>query len=303
MGYVKKILVVDDDIGIRSSIVEFLEEDYDVESAESGHLALDMLKKNKYDLLLSDMQMAPMSGLDLVNKAVKVDPRMKCALLTGYKVDKYIDLIKQQKIANVITKKSPFDFDELSMVIENILYPETVFGLARYLNKKAKINKFEVRTSTDKTRIILKIIKYFSDYIKVATGTFDVHLILEELINNALFHGFWDEDGNEKYSIKNFDVLDPKDEVIVEFGKDNSQIGFSVSDNGGKLTLQKILETLERQINQKGLFDECGRGLYLSRALSSKMVVNIKNNELTEVIVLITNTQEPVEKPIHINVL
>lgn len=286
---------------IRSSLVEVLEDNYEVEDAASGEEALKKIEQKPYDLIISDINMSPINGIDLIERVKSKLPTIKYALITGYEVENYIRLIKDHKISNIITKTSPFDFNEFLTIIENIFNPDTAFGLRRYFEKDSKVFEYDIRTLDDKQDAIKEVLKYFKHYAIDKFDSYDLRLILEELINNALFHAFLNEEGKQKYNVISFTSLQPDEKVYVEYGKDSKKIGFSITDNGGNLTLEKILETLERQINLKGLFDENGRGLFLSRLLSNQMIINVQKGVKTQFIILISKKSEPTHKPLYIN--
>ena len=70
----EKILIVDDEKIVRESLYHWFEDDnYLVDTAEDGETALKKYEKEKYDLLLVDMKMPGMSGLDLLSKIKAID--------------------------------------------------------------------------------------------------------------------------------------------------------------------------------------------------------------------------------------
>lgn len=79
------ILVVDDDPTIRLMMRGLLRgDDCVVDMATSGEQALAMLKKNRYDLMLLDLRMEPMSGLDVMAQARQQDADLVIIILTAY---------------------------------------------------------------------------------------------------------------------------------------------------------------------------------------------------------------------------
>ena len=106
-----RILIVDDEPLIRESLRDFLADDHEISTAESGPAALDLLNGEPVDLIISDINMQPMNGIDFLVEAKRRHPGVKTALITGYDVDDYIRLIKKHRITNVITKATPFDFE------------------------------------------------------------------------------------------------------------------------------------------------------------------------------------------------
>ena len=65
----KKILVIEDDIKMREGLVELLtNEGYIVESAQNGKLGLDLIRKNDFDVVLTDLIMPVMGGLEVLRE-------------------------------------------------------------------------------------------------------------------------------------------------------------------------------------------------------------------------------------------
>ncbi|HNQ85508.1 MAG TPA: sigma-54 dependent transcriptional regulator [Deltaproteobacteria bacterium] len=93
----KKILVVDDEIGIRQSLKKILEkEGYEVLTASNGEEAFKVIRSDAVDLLISDIRMAGMDGLELLKVCKSVSPYTEVIMITGYaSVDTAVDSMKQ----------------------------------------------------------------------------------------------------------------------------------------------------------------------------------------------------------------
>lgn len=103
-----RILVVDDEETIREVYREYLaEEDLSVAVASSGREALDMLKKERFALVLIDLIMPDMDGLELVEEIRKLKIDTPAAMLTAYEVMLDESKRKELKIAGVIPKDTP----------------------------------------------------------------------------------------------------------------------------------------------------------------------------------------------------
>lgn len=80
-----KILLVDDDDGIRNSFKMILtKKGYEVEAISSGFEAVNCIKKSTYDILLTDLKMPNMNGIELLKEARKLDPNLGVIIMTGY---------------------------------------------------------------------------------------------------------------------------------------------------------------------------------------------------------------------------
>lgn len=79
------VLVVDDDLSMVEVIVETLERShYCYRTAENGAKALDVLQEHPIDLVISDVMMPQMTGLELMNHARETFPDMPFILISGY---------------------------------------------------------------------------------------------------------------------------------------------------------------------------------------------------------------------------
>jgi len=79
-----KILVVDDEVSLRTILAQSLISlNYDVDSVGSGSEALERLRDEDFDILLSDLMMPGMDGLELLKAALEIDPNLICILMTG----------------------------------------------------------------------------------------------------------------------------------------------------------------------------------------------------------------------------
>jgi len=114
------ILIVDDEQVVRESLTHWFREDnYNVLAAEDGETALKIFEKNKFDLILLDMKMPGMSGLDLLVKVKANDPDVVVILITAFaSVQSAIKALKDGA-QDYITK--PIDPDELSHIVEKAL--------------------------------------------------------------------------------------------------------------------------------------------------------------------------------------
>ncbi|OGU35246.1 MAG: Fis family transcriptional regulator [Ignavibacteria bacterium GWB2_35_6b] len=115
-----KILITDDEKIVRESLLHWFEEDgYNVEIASSGEEALAKFEKGKYDLVLTDMKMPGLSGLELLKKIKEIDENCIVILITAYaSVPSAIKALKDGAY-DYVTK--PIDPDELAHLVEKAL--------------------------------------------------------------------------------------------------------------------------------------------------------------------------------------
>ena len=79
-----RVLIVDDEETIRLALAKFLRSrGYNVQTAESGAAALDLLQQGKYVLMLCDVRMPGLTGVELVPRALSIDPELAIVMLTA----------------------------------------------------------------------------------------------------------------------------------------------------------------------------------------------------------------------------
>ena len=116
----RRVLAVDDEDSVRSLIKATLSaEGYIVSTAGSGQEALDTLAQGTVDLVLSDIKMPGMSGMDLLDQLVKRYPGTAVIMLTA--VADTQTAVSAMKVGayDYITK--PFDLDDLQIRVKNAL--------------------------------------------------------------------------------------------------------------------------------------------------------------------------------------
>ncbi|MGH1364977.1 MAG: sigma-54-dependent transcriptional regulator [Calditrichia bacterium] len=108
----KRILVVDDDNALRIVICKTLTSTgYEVESASNGDEALEILTTKCFDLMITDLSMPGMSGIELIEKCRELYPNLGCLMITAYaSVDKAVAAMKLGTV-DFITK--PFSLKQL----------------------------------------------------------------------------------------------------------------------------------------------------------------------------------------------
>ena len=80
----RRILVVDDELTIRLALSRFLRgRGFEVETADSGQAALDMLRESRFSLMLCDLRMPGISGLTIVPRALEIEPDLGIIMLTA----------------------------------------------------------------------------------------------------------------------------------------------------------------------------------------------------------------------------
>jgi len=111
-----KVLIVDDQNGIRVLLTEvFSSEGYKTYQASNGKLALEIVRNDKPDLVLLDMKIPGMDGLEILKHIKKIDASIKVIMMTAYGE---LDMIKEATESGALMHfTKPFDIDELRMAV------------------------------------------------------------------------------------------------------------------------------------------------------------------------------------------
>ncbi len=133
-----KLLIIDDERSIRSTLREILEyENYEVDDIDNGIDGLELIKKNHYDLVLCDIKMNKMDGLEVLENALKQKPDLPFVMISGHgTVETAIEASKKGAF-DFISK--PPDLNRLLITVRNALDRGTLVSETKVL--KRRVNK------------------------------------------------------------------------------------------------------------------------------------------------------------------
>ena len=138
-----RILVVDDEPGMRKSLSDWLTEDgYAVHTVPDGPSALNEVKQSLWDVLLVDLKMPGMDGMELLQEVTKVTKETPIIIITAYAtVDTAVAAIKNGACDYLV---KPVDPEELSMVLRKVVEHQNLRRDVRLLKKElAKQYQFQ----------------------------------------------------------------------------------------------------------------------------------------------------------------
>lgn len=114
------ILVVDDEPDVREGLANLLSmEGYTVTTAENGAVALERAKSHEFDLVLTDLRMPGISGVETLVGLKKLHPDLKVIVLTGFASDATVGDCMLKGAYGCVLK--PFNLDELLSQIEKAI--------------------------------------------------------------------------------------------------------------------------------------------------------------------------------------
>lgn len=118
MSYqITNILVVDDEPAIISVLHRLLgqKKEFNVDTALNSSEAMEVLDRTSIDIMISDIRMPEMSGIELIKQSLSLDPELQCIVLTGHAdIDTAIEAMRAGAINYL---KKPFNFEELFIAI------------------------------------------------------------------------------------------------------------------------------------------------------------------------------------------
>jgi signal transduction histidine kinase len=114
-----RVLIVDDELGVRESLRAILGKDCDVLTASSGDEALQTVGRQPVDLVTLDLRMPGLGGIAVLERIKKVDPEIEALIITGYgSLDTAIQGLRHHAF-DYISK--PFDCDQVRGVVQAAL--------------------------------------------------------------------------------------------------------------------------------------------------------------------------------------
>lgn len=120
-----KILCIEDDKSIRDEMYEVLSLDFeDIKLASNGKEGLEFYKSFKPDLIISDVQMPILNGIDMAKEILQIDPNAGIILITAFNEDSFKKTIKEMGLKEYISK--PIDINQLFESIDRCLKNKTV---------------------------------------------------------------------------------------------------------------------------------------------------------------------------------
>lgn len=147
-----KLLIIDDERAIRSTLREILEyESYDVDDIDNGIDGLELIKKNNYDLVLCDIKMNKMDGMEVLENALALKPDLPFIMISGHgTVETAIEASKKGAFDFV---SKPPDLNRLLITVRNALDRGTLVTETKVLKRKVSKTRHILGDSESINRI------------------------------------------------------------------------------------------------------------------------------------------------------
>ncbi len=119
----KRILIVDDEESIRTLLKHTFEErnDYHAVTVPDGLIAIDLLSRQRFDLVLTDWRMGDMNGLELARIIRDMRPDTRILLMTGNATPELDGAVKASRLDGWI--KKPFELPHVLNTVEQVIGP------------------------------------------------------------------------------------------------------------------------------------------------------------------------------------
>lgn len=295
----KKIMIVDPS-DYAGTIAQLLK-GYNLEIFKTAYDAILALNSKKYDLVISEVTLPGDNSFELYYYIHKNLPYLPVIMITDDDIDSLFHEIMQNGIGNVL--KKPVTPKEFANLVSKLLGLSPVFGLKNYLNGITTFKKIRITNSEQINPTIRKMTSIISEWGFHIQNMMMMHLILNEIIINSLYHAH----GFTKQKLKRLPVtLNEGDFVDIYFGNNGEEYALSVTDYKGTLTSQIILSSIHNVINQRRIIEqaaisgdiaglqlsESGRGIELVRKLAKEYYFIIEKGKRTETILVFDSTHE-----------
>jgi len=154
-----KILIIEDEAAIRRVLKKIISEEndtYEVEEAEDGLVGMELIKNNDYDLILCDIKMPKMDGVEVLERTQKIKPEIPILMISGHgDLDTAVNTMRMGAF-DYISK--PPDLNRLLNAVRNALDKKNLVVENKQLKKKVSKN-FEMIGESQAIKHIKEIIE------------------------------------------------------------------------------------------------------------------------------------------------
>ncbi|HOV08402.1 MAG TPA: response regulator [Spirochaetota bacterium] len=296
----KKILVVDNSDYSNKIKNIFEKNGYDVVICDSAFGAISKLRAFDFDLLVTEVDLPGSNSFELYEYIKEHYPYIPIIMLTEKNIDSLFSNIISRGIGNVLHK--PLNEAEFIKLSEKLINLENIFGLENYLPNISQMKRIRITKSAQIKKAVIIAIETIKSWGFTIRSETTLNLMLNEMAINAVYHSH----GLTEEKLKRIPVVLQEDKFVdIHFGHSKKSFAISITDYNGKLTKERILESIHNVIKQNELMDRClqtgedftefisesGRGIDLVRKLAGEYYFIIKRDFKTEIILVFQDNE------------
>lgn len=259
-----RILIVDDMLPVRKLLSDILEENYICTTAGSGEEALELIQTEKFNLVLSDIEMSGMNGIELISRIREISPEIVVVMISGSQ--NIESAIESMRVGAFDYIKKPFQIEQIEITIERAVKHHLLLTAKhQYENHLEEL----VKTRTEEL--------YHLSHYDLLTELPNRSLF-EDRLNQALTH--------VNYNQQNLTVILLS---LIRFKEVHDVLGVSSAN----LLLQQVAARLKGQMRE---------GITIARFDGDEFAIMLTQIDTTEGVVEFTNKlKESLNKPFIID--
>ena len=182
----EKVLVVDDQEAARDMLREFIESEfgYDCETAGNGIQALDLVERQNFALILSDVRMPEMDGVELLKRVKTIKPDQCVIIVTAFGDEySFVDMVEAGASDFVL---KPFELSELRAKIMRVMRERTLVNEQKALIQGLRAKLEELQQSREETQSIRKeVAKQTGELLKLKNQNEELRETIKRLKSKA----------------------------------------------------------------------------------------------------------------------
>jgi len=278
------VLLAEDDAPSRQIYFTVLNgEGYSVIGVPDGQAALDVINSRPVDLLLTDIMMPGMNGIELLERAREIRPDLRAIVMTGHKTSDAVIGALRNRACEFLEK--PFRTEELIETVRSVL-DRGYHNPIEVISDKSNWIELRVPCDLDAVEPIHRFLSHLHENVPKETRE-AVGAVFRELLNNAIEHG---------------GKCDPEKRVDIKYIRLKRAILYSIKDPGEGFNLTEIAHaavanppdqpTKHMEVRQELGLRPGGFGILLASQVIDELVYNEKHNELIFVKYIDDNPQE-----------
>jgi FixJ family two-component response regulator len=283
------ILVVDDEQDTLNELGEFLsEEGYNVETAVNGKDALDKFQKTQAGLVLTDVRMPGMDGIELLRHVKRINEKTSIVIVTGHGNEELAVAALRAGASNYL--KKPLDLGELLRTLSSLMAIAQARDLDVITRRMLRAES-RILTLPNDPAIVPGAVRYLCGSLLLLfdiTTTERIEISLSEMIINAIEHGNLGISYGEKAKAQEEGRLgklirskneNPKlreKKVRVVYRLSPTGVSYRIKDQGRGFDWRSLAEDAK----PGDLLRESGRGILLCKLFMDEVVYNKSGNEV-----------------------